>query len=100
MESLFADLLISVTTFFRDRDAFDALAQKVIPNLFEQGEHQDGPIRIWVPGCASGEEAYSIAMLVADEAARREVRAELQIFATDLDANACPSQERGDIPLR
>ena len=99
VESLFADLLISVTTFFRDRDAFDALARNVIPNLFGQGERRDGPIRIWVPGCASGEEAYSIAMLVADEAARREVRPELQIFATDLDANALSIAREGRYPL-
>jgi len=99
VQSLFADLLISVTTFFRDRDAFDALAQKVIPDLFGHGEHLDAPIRIWVPGCASGEEAYSIAMLVADEAARREVRAEVQIFATDLDANALSIAREGRYPF-
>ena len=99
VESLFADLLISVTTFFRDRDAFETVAQKVIPNLFGQGEHPDGPIRVWVPGCASGEEAYSIAMLVTDEAARREVRPELQIFATDLDANALSIAREGRYPL-
>ena len=99
LESLFADLLISVTTFFRDRDAFDALARKVIPNLFEQGEYHHGPIRVWVPGCATGEEAYSLAMLVADEAARREVRPELQIFATDLDVNALSIAREGRYPL-
>jgi len=99
MESLFADLLISVTTFFRDRDAFDALARKVIPNLFGQDENAVGPIRVWAPGCASGEEAYSLAMLVADEAARREVRPELQIFATDLDANALSIAREGRYPL-
>ena len=99
VENLFADLLISVTTFFRDRDAFEALARKVIPNLFEQNEHTNGPIRIWVPGCASGEEAYSLAMLVSDEAARREVRAELHIFATDLDAKALSIAREGRYPL-
>ena len=99
VEGLFADLLISVTTFFRDRDAFEALARKVIPNLFGQGENTDGPIRIWVPGCASGEEAYSLAMLIADEATRREVRAELQVFATDLDANALSIAREGRYPL-
>ena len=58
VQSLFHDLLISVTTFFRDPAAFDALAHGVIPRLYDNDE-TSGPLRIWVPGCASGEEAYS-----------------------------------------
>ncbi len=98
MQNLFHDLLISVTTFFRDPAAFDALAQDVIPRLFRHDE-TSGPIRIWVPGCASGEEAYSIAMLVADEASDRDVRAEVQIFASDLDAAALAIAREGRYPL-
>ena len=69
VESLYQDLLISVTTFFRDPEAFGVLAQKVIPNIYDTGASEDA-LRIWVPGCATGEEAYSIAMLFAEEAAR------------------------------
>jgi len=88
--ALFDDLLISVTTFFRDPEAWDALAQDVIPRLFdENGEDRpDMRIRVWAPGCATGEEAYSLAMLLLEEAHRRDVRPELQIFASDLDERA------------
>ena len=67
-QALFADLLISVTTFFRDTSAFDKLAAFVIPRLFDDKGVSD-TIRVWVPGCATGEEAYSIAMLLLEEAA-------------------------------
>ncbi len=63
VESLFNDLLISVTTFFRDPDAYNALAKLVVPRLFD-GEHADKPLRVWSAGCATGEEAYSLAMLL------------------------------------
>src|SRR5262249_52989953 len=96
--SLFHDLLISVTTFFRDPSSFDALAQKVIPKLYDFDE-ASGPLRVWIPGCASGEEAYSIAMLFADEAARRESRTELQLFASDLDVTALSIAREGRYPL-
>ena len=67
-QALFADLLISVTTFFRDTNAFDKLAALVIPRLFD-GKGVSDTIRVWVPGCATGEEAYSIAILLLEEAA-------------------------------
>ena len=57
------------------------------------------PIRIWVPGCASGEEAYSLAMLFADEALRRDVRPEVQIFASDLDMAALAIAREGRYPF-
>ncbi|MGO9544200.1 MAG: CheR family methyltransferase, partial [Rhodomicrobium sp.] len=98
LQNLFHDLLISVTTFFRDPAAFEALAQKVVPKLYDIGE-SEGPLRVWVPGCASGEEAYSIAMLFADEAARRGIRRELQIFASDLDSHALAIAREGYYPL-
>ena len=59
---LFKDLLIGVTSFFRDPEAFEALKDRVIPQLLEQ-RPADQPVRVWVPGCATGEEAYSLAML-------------------------------------
>src|SRR6185437_15782511 len=86
-QSLFSDFLISVTTFFRDPDAFGALTQYAIPRLFE-GKEADGSIRVWVPGCATGEEAYSIGILLLEEAARRDIRPEIQVFGSDLDGGA------------
>ncbi len=98
VESLFHDLLISVTTFFRDPQAFAVLAQKVIPNLYVTGEPA-GALRIWVPGCATGEEAYSIAMLFAEEGARHETKRDVQIFASDLDGVALAIAREGRYPL-
>jgi two-component system CheB/CheR fusion protein len=86
-QALFADLLISVTTFLRDTSAFEKLAALVIPRLFEEKGASD-IIRIWVPGCATGEEAYSIAILLLEEAGRHETRCEIQVFASDLDESA------------
>jgi two-component system CheB/CheR fusion protein len=82
-EGLLDDFLIGVTQFFRDPEAFQALAQLVVPQI---AKPRDGPVRIWVPGCASGEEAYSIAILVHEHLERMEARPLVQIFATDLDA--------------
>jgi two-component system CheB/CheR fusion protein len=96
-QSLFADLLISVTTFFRDNHAFDALAKDVIKPLFDS-PHRDHPIRVWVAGCATGEEAYSIAMLLSEEASRREDHRPLQIFASDLDHAALATARNGRYP--
>jgi two-component system, chemotaxis family, CheB/CheR fusion protein len=74
------------------------LAQEVIPRLYDMDDGA-GPLRIWVAGCASGEEAYSLAMLFADEAARRDGRAEVQIFASDLDTTALALAREGRYPL-
>ena len=71
---------------------------EVIPRLYDNDE-ASGPLRIWVPGCASGEEAYSLAMLFADEAARRDARVEVQIFASDLDTTALDIAREGRYPL-
>ena len=98
VQSLFHDLLISVTTFFRDPATFDALAREVIPRLYDSDD-MPGPLRVWVAGCASGEEAYSIAMLFADEASRRDTGSEVQIFASDLDATALAIAREGRYPL-
>ena len=74
-QALLADLLISVTTFFRDAAAFERFAKVVIPALLEDRRTGDS-IRVWVPGCATGEEAYSIAILLLEEAVRRDIRPE------------------------
>jgi two-component system, chemotaxis family, CheB/CheR fusion protein len=86
-ELLFRELLIGVTQFFRDPEAFEALAAGVIPKLLET-KSADDQIRVWVPGCATGEEAYSTAILLKEAMARREVAPEVQIFATDINDRA------------
>lgn len=81
---LFRDLLINVTCFFRDAEAFDFLRREVIPELLRDKGASD-TVRIWTPGCSSGEEAYSIAILIAEALARMQMRPTVQIFATDID---------------
>ena len=95
--SLFRDLLISVTGFFRDTDAFAALAQRVIPALFE-GRGANDTVRIWVPGCATGEEAYSLAILASEHSAGRTGGPRVQIFATDIDEAALGVARSGRYP--
>jgi two-component system CheB/CheR fusion protein len=97
-QALFADLLISVTTFFRDTNAFEKLAALVIPRLFDDKGASD-TIRVWVPGCATGEEAYSIAILLLEEASRHEIRCGLQVFASDLDDSALMAAREGRYPV-
>ncbi|QGM47065.1 CheR family methyltransferase [Methylocystis heyeri] len=97
-QALFSDLLISVTTFFRDPAAFETLEQAVVPRLFFDKSPGDA-IRAWIAGCATGEEAYSIAMLLAEEAERRETPCEIQIFASDLDSAALLVAREGCYPL-
>ena len=87
LELLFRDLLIGVTQFFRDPEAFAAFQDQIILKLWED-RSADDPIRVWVPGCATGEEAYSIAILLREAIAHREIAARVQIFGTDLDENA------------
>jgi two-component system CheB/CheR fusion protein len=96
--ALLGDLLISVTNFFRDATAFQQLAVDVIPKLFEERDPEHS-LRIWVPGCATGEEVYSLAILLLEEAARRDDRPEIQIFASDLDAGALAAAREGSYPL-
>ena len=86
VQHLFQDLLIGVTQFFRDPQEFDAL-EKELPRLFD-GKRADDPLRVWVLGCATGEEAYSIAILLREHIAGIENPPYVQIFATDLDARA------------
>jgi two-component system, chemotaxis family, CheB/CheR fusion protein len=94
--ALLKDLLISVTNFFRDPDAFDALEESVIPALFM--ETTDRPVRAWVAGCATGEEAYSLAMMLAEHSESLPVPRPFQIFATDLDEEAIAFARNGLYP--
>lgn len=84
---LLQDMLISVTNFFRDREAFEALERDVLPDLLEN-RSQEVALRVWVVGCATGEEAYSVTMLLSEQMALRNCAAELQVFATDIDEKA------------
>lgn len=97
-QSLFSDFLISVTTFFRDPKAFAVLAETVIPELFE-GKETGSLLRVWVPGCATGEESYTIGILLLEEAARREIRPEIQVFGSDLDLGALAIAREGRFPV-
>jgi two-component system CheB/CheR fusion protein len=92
--SLGRDLLIGVTSFFRDPDAFAALRERVLPGLVDRRDRDD-PIRIWVPACASGEEAYSIAMALADFCEQRGRRMGFQIFGTDVNEAAVAAARAG-----
>ncbi|MEO8242917.1 MAG: chemotaxis protein CheB, partial [bacterium] len=95
-QELFGDLLISVTMFFRDDSAFTALKDKGFAELFDN--LADEGLRIWVVGCATGEEAYSVAILVLEEAERRQVSTPIQIFASDLDEGALATAREARYP--
>ncbi|MEZ4867481.1 MAG: chemotaxis protein CheB [Caldilineaceae bacterium] len=85
--ALFADFLITVTNFFRDPEAFALLEQEVIPAIF-QGKGKNDQVRVWVVGCATGEEAYSLGILLLEHAHQLEDPPRVQIFATDLSEEA------------
>ncbi|MDT7042792.1 chemotaxis protein CheB [Candidatus Nitronereus thalassa] len=87
LDALFQEILIGVTSFFRDPLAFDVLATHGLPLLLDSkrdGEH----VRVWVPACGTGEEAYSLAMLIREYMTTRHIRLQVQIFGTDLDEPA------------
>ena len=94
---LVKDLLISVTSFFRDPEAFAALETQVIAPLVD-AKKADDTIRIWVPGCATGEEAYSIGMLLMEQIQRTQKSCRFQIFATDVDEDAMQAARHGLYP--
>src|SRR5262245_12314895 len=91
---LMKELLISVTNFFRDPIAWAVLEQRIIPRLFMNKANAD-QVRVWVPGCATGEEAYSIAMLLAEYGAIALDQPSIQVFATDLDERAISTARDG-----
>ena len=96
--ALFRELLISVTAFFRDEEAFELLATKVIPKIFAERKANDH-VRIWVSGCATGEEAYSLAILCREQMSGMDEPPEVQIFATDIDHRALAIAREGKYPL-
>ncbi|MDJ1015236.1 MAG: chemotaxis protein CheB [Paracoccaceae bacterium] len=84
---LFRDLLINVTSFFRDPNAFEALQANVIREIVQDKGAGD-EVRVWVPGCSTGQEAFTIAMQIADELERVDSSAKVAVFATDIDEDA------------
>jgi two-component system CheB/CheR fusion protein len=97
VDALFRDLLIGVTSFFRDPEAFKVLETKVIPSLLaDQWIHE--PIRVWVAGCSTGEEAYSLAILLHEQVAATNQPRKVQIFATDVDRRAIEQARTGVYP--
>jgi two-component system CheB/CheR fusion protein len=87
VDSLFRDLLIGVTNFFRDPEAFDLLEEKIIPKLYKD-KNAESIIRIWIPGCSTGEEAYTYAILLAEHQEKLKRNFRVQIFATDIDTSS------------
>jgi two-component system CheB/CheR fusion protein len=96
-EALFRDLLIGVTNFFRDPEAFKALEEKVIPQLFA-GKPAGAVIRVWSPGCSTGEEAYSLAILLQERMEALKQTFKVQVFATDIDSRAINAARAGIYP--
>jgi len=90
---LFQDLLIGVTSFFRDPEAFEMLRKEVLPGLVSRSENE--ALRVWIPGCATGEEAYSVAILFLECLQEEDSPRELQVFGTDIDARAIEKARHG-----
>ncbi|MBC8234393.1 PAS domain-containing protein [bacterium] len=97
VEMLFKELLIGVTNFFRDPEAFEILKKDVLPQLLENKSSQY-PVRIWVPGCSTGEEAYSIAINLREYTLEQKRDFRVQIFATDIDNSAIEIARGGIYP--
>lgn len=97
LELLAKDLLINVTSFFRDIPVFDTLAAEIVPKIVRD-QPPDFPLRIWIAGCSTGEEAYSLAMLFREAiiASKRDIK--LQVFASDVDADAIATARDGVYP--
>lgn len=97
VDALFRDLLIGVTNFFRDPEAFKVLEDTVIPRLFALKAAHD-PVRVWVCGCSTGEEAYSIAILLQEQLELLKRPFKVQVFATDIDRHAIDAARSGTFP--
>ena len=98
LDALFQELLINVTSFFRDPQVFEVLAQKGLPALVEN-KPDGSTLRIWVAGCSTGEEAYSVAIVAKEFLAQHKRRLAVQIFASDLDIRAVETARAGLYPV-
>lgn len=97
LDALFQDMLINVTSFFRDPDTFEALQQEVFPILMEKRSVEQ-PLRIWVPGCSTGEEVYSLAIALLEFLGDRASNIPIQIFASDINDKAIDKARQGVYP--
>ena len=97
VKALYADLLINVTSFFRDPEAFKALGEKVFPKLLE-GRVPGTPIRVWSIGCSTGEEAYSIAISLLEFLGEKAFESPIQIFGSDISEQAIQKARQGEYP--
>ncbi|MGH8474061.1 MAG: chemotaxis protein CheB, partial [Gammaproteobacteria bacterium] len=97
VNALYKDFLISVTNFFREPEAWEMLARGALAPLVRAHDSQQ-PMRVWVPGCATGEEPYSVAMLLCEELRRADKTSALQIFASDIDLDALAFARAGVYP--
>jgi two-component system CheB/CheR fusion protein len=97
INALFKDLVIGVTSLFRDPDAYQVIEEQALPQLLH-GKQSDDPLRCWVVGCSSGEEAYSLAVIVAEAMEKLRKHLNVQIFATDIDETAIENARKGRFP--
>ncbi|MFC1509083.1 chemotaxis protein CheB [Candidatus Omnitrophota bacterium] len=97
LDTLFKELLIGVTNFFRDPEAFEVIEKKILPELLEN-KLPSQSLRLWVPGCSTGEEAYSLAILLHELCEKTKVHCDVQIFATDIDNDAIETARKGIFP--
>lgn len=97
-QALTNDLLMLPMEFFRDRATFQELEQRVIPAILASKTNEGGRLRAWTIGCSTGEEAYSLAMLLAEQATRQTPAPQIQVFATDLTEDSVESGRRGVFP--
>ncbi len=97
VDALFRDLLIGVTSFFRDPESFETLFAHVLPELFSNLKN-DHTFRVWVPGCSTGEEVYSLAILLHEYLERKSEKIDLQLFGTDIDNKAIDRAREGVFP--
>src|SRR5579875_3315269 len=97
-KDLFDTILINVTDFFRDKEAWDYIATEIVPILID-GAPDERPIRVWSAACASGQEAYTIAMVLAEALGEEEFRRRVKIYATDIDEEALLTARQGQYPI-
>jgi two-component system CheB/CheR fusion protein len=98
LDALFQELLIGVTSFFRDPQAFEAFVHKTLPSLVE-GKPEGATLRVWVAGCSTGEEAYSLAIILKEYLTQKKLRLSVQIFASDMDSRAIETARAGLYPI-
>ncbi|HEY2036626.1 MAG TPA: chemotaxis protein CheB, partial [Steroidobacteraceae bacterium] len=97
VEALYQDILIGVTTFFRNPESYEALKARILPRLFKDRTRQE-PVRVWVIGCATGEEAYSLAIALTEYTAENAASTPIQVYATDLNNVAIEKARLGLYP--